>query len=133
MSSSLRRLAVVLTLAVLFAPGFAQAAPRLPAQRIMERGFLSLLWNVLVAPWLKNGAELDPAGRGPLRRAAGPSTTTAPNSIRAVGPDFKRAARAGARLRSAAFFFTEDKFCVYAILYRSRYREIATRRLNGRD
>ena len=71
MSSSLRRLAVVLTLAVLFAPGFAQAAPRLPAQRINERGFLSLLWNVLVAPWLKNGAELDPDGRTRATPAGG--------------------------------------------------------------
>ncbi|HKI00843.1 MAG TPA: hypothetical protein VKK31_02570 [Thermoanaerobaculia bacterium] len=71
MSFSLRRLAAVLTLAVLLAPGLAQAAPRFPARRLADRGFLSLLWHVLVSPWLKNGAEVDPNGRTGAAPAGG--------------------------------------------------------------
>ncbi len=62
--TSLRRVAACLILAILLAPGLVQARPlvSMEPETTVERGFFSLLWDVLIAPWLKNGAELDPSG-----------------------------------------------------------------------
>ncbi|PYQ60940.1 MAG: hypothetical protein DMF53_16050 [Acidobacteria bacterium] len=79
MRSTVRRISIVLLLAVLLAPGLLQA--RTPARRSAhttqpahEVGILGAVWNLLTNGLLKTGGQMDPVGS--TAPTSGSSTTT---------------------------------------------------------
>jgi hypothetical protein len=85
MRSMVRQIAVILLLAVLLAPGLAQARTPIrhvahsvsstqSAQTAQRPGLLSAVWNLLTTGLLKTGGQMDPLGS--TAPTSGTSTTT---------------------------------------------------------
>lgn len=81
MRSTVRRISIILLLAVLLAPGLLQA--RTPARHSAhttrsthEVGVLSAVWNLLTSGLLKTGPTLDPSGSGTGTGSTSSSSTT---------------------------------------------------------
>ena len=89
MRSTVRRISIVLLLAVLLAPGLSQA--RTPVrysarntqttQTVHELSFLGSVWNLLTSGLLKTGPTLDPSGG-----STGTGGTTSSSTTGDTGP-----------------------------------------------